>query len=240
MDKLADELLNTPPLDSDFILTNKFNDMALHWCFLYKGFDNFMDAYYKSQKRVLAMRRGQPSVLKIKANDEPLDELTDKIKRQVLVRDKFTCVCCGKEKRRGIVLNVDHIHPVAMGGKNLVSNLQTLCKQCNALKGVNEINYRVNTTPLRQPKSELKLFDFVDSDDLNNVIARIINEFYHCKALYELHYHERGNGQFYKKWEIILYSGNNPDWLLEKKKDLLRYIKKQLGKEHVTGIIIKS
>ena len=240
MDKLADELLNTPPLDSDIILTNRFNDMGLLWSFFYKGFDNFMDAYYKSQKRVLAKRRGQPSLPEIQANDEPVDELTDEIKRQVFARDKFACACCGKAQRKGVTLNADHINPVAMGGKNAVSNLQTLCKYCNTVKGVNEIDYRVNTTPLRKPKSELKLFDSVASDYVEHAIARIVDEFYHCKALCELNYHKRRNGQFYMTWEIVLYAGNNPEWLLAHELELLGYINCHLGLQHVTRIICKN
>jgi 5-methylcytosine-specific restriction endonuclease McrA len=38
------------------------------------------------------------------------------------------------------------------GWENVPSNLQTLCKQCNGLKGVNEIEYRSVVSPLSKPK----------------------------------------------------------------------------------------
>lgn len=239
MDKLANDLLNTPPLDADIELRNKFNDDGLLWQFLYKGYDNFVDAYYKSQKRVLAMRRGQPRPPEIKPVDIQEDELTDKIKRQVFTRDNFTCICCGKVRRKGVPLNADHILPVAMGGKNALSNLQTLCKHCNTIKGVNEINYRTTKTPLRKPKDKLNLFEVVGSDDIENAVARVVNEFYHCKAQCALNYHERRNGQYYSDWEIVLFAGNNPEWLNPHIPELFAYIKK-LGWYHLSYITVKN
>lgn len=240
MDKLADDLLNIPPLDADIILTNKFNDMGLHWNFFYKGYDNFMDAYYKSQKRVLTKRRGQPVSPEIKPNDEQRNELTDEIKRQVFARDNFTCICCGKEQRKGVPLNADHIRPVSMGGNNAVSNLQTLCRHCNTVKGVNEVDYRVNITPLRKAKSELQMFERVNSDYVQHSVARIVNVFYHCKAMCTLNYHQRKSGQFYSTWEIVLFAGNNPEWLKSYESELLEYVHTQLGWNHVVKITIKN
>ena len=78
--------------------------------------------------------------------------LTDEIRQQVYKRDNYQCLCCGKERRRGVPLEIDHILPIAMGGKNVPSNLQTLCKQCNGIKGVNEIDYHSIVTPLNSPK----------------------------------------------------------------------------------------
>ena len=50
----------------------------------------------------------------------------------VFRRDDYACVWCGSESD----LTVDHIHPVALGGTNDISNLQTLCRTCNSRKGV--------------------------------------------------------------------------------------------------------
>lgn len=41
-----------------------------------------------------------------------------KIRFEVFKRDKFTCQYCGR-KAPDIVLEVDHIHPVAEGGANI-------------------------------------------------------------------------------------------------------------------------
>jgi hypothetical protein len=242
LDKLAHDLLNTPPLDTDIILTNKFNDSSLHWAFFYKTFDIFMDAYYKSQKRVLAGIRGRglPSPPEVKPDENRNDILTDEMKKQVFALDNFTCVCCGKKRGRGVALDADHIIPVAMGGKNVISNLQTLCKHCNNVKGINEISYRTTITPLSQPKSKLKLFDITKSDKIENAIARVINEFYHCKAMCKLYFHERKSGEFYYTWEIALYSCNNPEWLETHTGTLLRYIHDWFGWTHVNKIVVKN
>lgn len=51
---------------------------------------------------------------------------------QVLARDHWTCLSCRRStKEHGIVLHVDHILPRSKGGKDELSNLQTLCLKCN-------------------------------------------------------------------------------------------------------------
>jgi hypothetical protein len=50
----------------------------------------------------------------------------------VFRRDGYACVWCGSDSD----LTIDHIHPVALGGTNDVSNLQTLCRTCNSRKGI--------------------------------------------------------------------------------------------------------
>lgn len=52
----------------------------------------------------------------------------------VLVRDQYTCQMCGVSRTDGAVLEIDHIHPVSKGGTNDPSNLQVLCRECNAGK----------------------------------------------------------------------------------------------------------
>ena len=126
-----------------------------------------------------------------------------------------------------------------MGGKNLPSNLQTLCRQCNSLKGVNEINYQSIVSPLSKPK-ELVLFDIVESDSISNVIARIVNHIYHCRAFCELHFSTRRSGRYYDTWEIILYHGNNPTWLERYIDEILVYVNEYLEWDNVEKILIKS
>ena len=54
--------------------------------------------------------------------------ISDRVRFQVLKRDRFTCQYCGKS---GVELEVDHITPVAKGGTNDIGNLITACKSCN-------------------------------------------------------------------------------------------------------------
>jgi len=57
------------------------------------------------------------------------------VRVSVLNRDKYKCVFCGKSAKQ-VELEVDHIIPFAKGGSNDLSNLQTLCFDCNRGKGV--------------------------------------------------------------------------------------------------------
>ena len=236
MDKLANELADTSPRHIDIALRNIFNDNGKQWGFFYKSYSNFKDAFDKAMNRIFS----DESDVVITPNAEQISELTSEIKYQVFARDNFTCLCCGKAQRKGVSLNADHIRPVAMGGNNTISNLQSLCKQCNAVKGVNEIDYRVNVTPLRKPKQEIKLFEWVSSDVVDNSIARIINEFYHCKAMCKLNYHQRRSGQYYSTWEVVLYAGNDPDWLKPHENELLKYVNEQLDWPHVNKIVVRN
>jgi len=56
-----------------------------------------------------------------------------KMRRQILERDGFKCVDCGRSPRsdESCILHVDHRVPASIGGSNDPSNLQTLCDWCN-------------------------------------------------------------------------------------------------------------
>ncbi|MFS8867026.1 HNH endonuclease [Synechococcus sp. H65.1] len=55
------------------------------------------------------------------------------VREYVFQRDGFRCRSCGKSPPE-VQLQVDHIVPLAQGGSNDISNLQTLCKVCNQRK----------------------------------------------------------------------------------------------------------
>ena len=58
-------------------------------------------------------------------------EVSDSLRYDVLNRDGFRCVICGASANEGVRLHVDHIIPIAKGGKSEISNLRTLCERCN-------------------------------------------------------------------------------------------------------------
>ena len=60
--------------------------------------------------------------------------ISKKLRFEVFKRDSFTCQYCGR-KATEVVLEVDHIKPVAEGGKNTLVNLITSCRECNRGKG---------------------------------------------------------------------------------------------------------
>ena len=58
------------------------------------------------------------------------------VRWKVLKRDNYRCTACGATPAldRTVILEVDHITPVARGGTNDLSNLCTLCRSCNVGK----------------------------------------------------------------------------------------------------------
>lgn len=49
----------------------------------------------------------------------------------IFQRDNFTCQYCGKTRKNGTRLEIDHIIPKSKGGKDTVDNLITSCSECN-------------------------------------------------------------------------------------------------------------
>lgn len=62
--------------------------------------------------------------------------MTRKLREHIKERDNFTCCSCGNSTyvEPNLLLEIDHIIPVAKGGRTEESNLQTLCWKCNRAK----------------------------------------------------------------------------------------------------------
>jgi len=56
---------------------------------------------------------------------------------EALKRDKGLCQLCGRGRKDGVVLHVDHIEPLSRNWNRRLdlSNLQVLCEDCNMGKG---------------------------------------------------------------------------------------------------------
>jgi hypothetical protein len=63
-----------------------------------------------------------------------LEDFTSAQKEEILKKDNYRCVMCGKGKREGVELHIDHIISKDRGGKAVIENGQTLCSQHNFLK----------------------------------------------------------------------------------------------------------
>lgn len=91
--------------------------------------------HHKSKKKKERDKRRLEYQDRRMANDEEHAKVTRAMRYDVLRRDGFRCVKCGRGREDGVKLHVDHIKPVSRGGKSVMSNLQTLCEDCNCGKG---------------------------------------------------------------------------------------------------------
>lgn len=68
--------------------------------------------------------------------------MTSKLRMFIKERDKFTCCQCvnSTSAEPNLLLEVDHIIPIAKGGLTQEDNLQTLCWKCNRSKGAKIIS----------------------------------------------------------------------------------------------------
>lgn len=58
--------------------------------------------------------------------------------KEICIKYGSKCVSCGSQE----ILTLDHIRPLAYGGKNEINNIQPLCKSCNSKKGPLYKDYR--------------------------------------------------------------------------------------------------
>lgn len=61
-------------------------------------------------------------------------KVSNKMRFSIYARDGYRCKKCGVSQRAA-ALEIDHIIPIAKGGKSTYDNLQTLCHRCNVEKG---------------------------------------------------------------------------------------------------------
>ena len=73
-----------------------------------------------------------PSVIKIKTYIKNNSMAVEISRKNILVRDNYTCQYCGKQNKS---LTVDHVIPKFRGGQDTWENLVAACKECNQIKG---------------------------------------------------------------------------------------------------------
>jgi diadenosine tetraphosphate (Ap4A) HIT family hydrolase/5-methylcytosine-specific restriction endonuclease McrA len=96
--------------------------------------------------------------------------ISGSVRYEVLSRAKFKCELCGisaDEKN----IEVDHIFPKSLGGKDDISNYQALCYSCNAAKrNTDDTDFRVFKS-MYEERVEKCLFCDVQTIDRKRIIA---------------------------------------------------------------------
>lgn len=84
---------------------------------------------YANEKDIKAIKSESADTFTKKTSRDP----SLRLRFRVLKRDNFSCVQCGASpaKNSAVVLHIDHIKPWSNGGETEISNLQTLCQNCN-------------------------------------------------------------------------------------------------------------
>ena len=67
-------------------------------------------------------------------HDTKLEDFTPAQKTEILKRDNYRCVLCGRGKKDGVELHIDHIIAKDKGEKATIDNGQVLCSQHNIMK----------------------------------------------------------------------------------------------------------
>jgi hypothetical protein len=71
----------------------------------------------------------------------PKRSISSRTRHLVFERDKFRCRDCGASATTGATLELDHTIPISKGGSNEISNLRTLCSDCNRGKSDRIVQY---------------------------------------------------------------------------------------------------
>jgi len=96
------------------------------------GRNEYCDCKYYTFDDLVELCENMDRQIQIKNSAEYQRKImTDSLRYDVLKRDAFRCVICGRTARDGVKLHVDHIRPVSKGGKTELNNLRTLCDACN-------------------------------------------------------------------------------------------------------------
>lgn len=238
LDKLVKMLRSRNETERYLELMSIFDKDGSLWRYFYKDFRKFVMAFELAKMRIFFEEMGDnnrstrdTTVIE----DEPDTVLTDAERDQIKKRDGYTCQCCFRSGR-GVILEIDHIIPVFQGGKANVENSQTLCKECNMKKGTNAINFRSHTSPSIYSFREPTYFPKFGREHPAHTLIRIINFFYYCQAVCEIHLSDRRNGKYYSIWEVELFQGNDPEMIKKYKAPLIEHMRENLGLEHLEDI----
>ncbi|OFX40327.1 MAG: HNH endonuclease [Bacteroidetes bacterium GWA2_32_17] len=102
-----------------------------------------------------------------------LEDFTAAQKTEILKRDNYRCIVCGRGTADGIELQVDHIKAKDFGGEATIENGQTLCAQHNFKKK----NYKQTETGKKMFIRLYELAKSVGDTDTQKFCADILEVF---------------------------------------------------------------
>ncbi|MCL0091946.1 HNH endonuclease [Dehalococcoidales bacterium] len=107
--------------------------------------------------------------------------VSEKVRYQVFNRDTFRCRACGRGADDGVKLTIDHIIPVDWGGTNDMSNLLTLCEECNRGKKawVDTVPSQIMKEIMDRPTVEQRietLFDKFPNQDIPSTMIQLVSK----------------------------------------------------------------
>lgn len=125
------------------------------------------------------------------------NEITHKLRFEVLERDNFTCRYCGRSPQNtpGLTLEVDHIIPLYAGGDNSLDNLVTACWECNEGKKDKQILLEDKKYKLHKDDI-LKLYEDGNIENWKNFLKQ---DKYKDEREFLYDYNERINHPFCQK-----------------------------------------
>jgi 5-methylcytosine-specific restriction enzyme A len=99
--------------------------------------DRINEANSKPSKLLKVTKIPKPETRSTVA-EKPSRYIPLSVRVDVLSRDGYKCIFCGRNSKE-VTLEIDHIIPFSKGGSNEISNLQTLCFDCNRGKGARKL-----------------------------------------------------------------------------------------------------
>ncbi len=107
--------------------------------------------YYESYIHSATQKFKAPAVIKLKEYIKLPHKEVVLTRRNILIRDKYTCQYCG-EKFVSSELTIDHIIPKSKGGLTKWDNIVACCKKCNEKKG-HRTPWEADMTLVKKPSA---------------------------------------------------------------------------------------
>lgn len=111
--------------------------------------------------------------------------ISKKTRFEVFKRDGFTCQYCGAHPP-SVILHLDHITPLALGGANHIDNYVTACQPCNSGKSatsLSEVPQSLKDKAAEVAERELQIKGY--QAVMNGKRCRIDSEATEVRHLYE-------------------------------------------------------